>query len=165
MQAASAHRPYPAVGAPLAAPVSAAPPPPPPPPEAGVPDIVIDKKTDSSGNLVVRTYQRGRLLGKGGFARCFKFMNREKNRAVAGKVVDKETLNKARAKSKVRGVGRRGSPCCRHCAGAALRPTLPAPLTNRSYTSHNTRPAPHTTAAAGGDQDPPQREPQVHCGL
>jgi hypothetical protein len=132
MQAASAHRPYPAVGAPLAAPVSAAPPPPPPPPEAGVPDIVIDKKTDSSGNLVVRTYQRGRLLGKGGFARCFKFMNREKNRAVAGKVVDKETLNKARAKSKVRGVGRGGLPLLQALRRRCPEATLPAPLTNRS---------------------------------
>ena len=49
--------------------------PPPPPPEAGVPDIVVDRKTDSSGGVVLRTYQRGRLLGKvrcaaaGGLAR------------------------------------------------------------------------------------------------
>ncbi len=44
-------------------PVAAAPPPP-PPPEAGVPDIVVDRKTDSTGAVVTRTYQRGRLLGK-----------------------------------------------------------------------------------------------------
>ena len=42
--------------------------PPPPPPEAGVPDIVVDRKTDSSGGVVTRTYQRGRLLGK---VRCW----------------------------------------------------------------------------------------------
>ncbi len=39
---------------------------------------------------------------QGGFARCFKFLYREKNRVLAGKVVDKESLHKARAKSKVR---------------------------------------------------------------
>ena len=233
----AAHRPAPA----FAAPVAAAPPPPPPPaldPAAGVPDIVEDRRTDSYGNVVVRSYQRGRLLGKvrapprsarrrgcptagglrgvpaagcarapaadcaslrlcrpsavrrprffsplppphththtrhatgrplpprptprqaqGGFARCFKFLNREKNRTVAGKVVDKETLHKARAKSKVR----RRAPPAAVCPTRQRRPPRPAAAAHAPPTPRPPRPA-----AAGGDQDPPQRVPQVHCGV
>lgn len=38
---------------------------------------------------------------QGGFAKCFKFTMQGRNKIVAGKVVDKESLHKARAKSKV----------------------------------------------------------------
>ena len=39
---------------------------------------------------------------QGGFARCFAFTNMDKNKLVAGKVVDKMSLNKNKAKQKVR---------------------------------------------------------------
>jgi hypothetical protein len=64
-------------------------------------------------------------LIQGGFARCFKFLHREKNRVLAGKVVDKESLHKARAKSKVRRAGWRGGPrtdrVCARTWSAVLR--------------------------------------------
>jgi len=54
----------------FSAPVLAAAPPAPPPaaapdPAAGVPEVVFDKRLDSEGNVKeIRSYQRGRLLGK-----------------------------------------------------------------------------------------------------
>lgn len=50
----------------VTAPVAAAQPPPPPPdPAAGVPEIVVDRRVDVDGNVTsLRSYQRGRLLGK-----------------------------------------------------------------------------------------------------
>jgi hypothetical protein len=35
-----------------------------PPTDAPVPDIVVDRRTDADGNIVMRRYKRGRLLGK-----------------------------------------------------------------------------------------------------
>ena len=40
---------------------------------------------------------------QGGFARCFKFTNLDRQTTVAGKVVDKTTLARSKAKMKVRG--------------------------------------------------------------
>jgi hypothetical protein len=41
-------------------------------------------------------------VAQGGFARCFKFTNIDRDRITAGKVVDKASLHKAKAKHKVR---------------------------------------------------------------
>lgn len=67
-----------------------------------VPDIVEDRRTDPSGNIVTRRYVRGKLLGKGGFAKCFLFTSAETGKVLAGKCVSKESLAKHKAKQKVR---------------------------------------------------------------
>lgn len=41
------------------------------------------------------------VIVQGGFAKCFKFVQHETNQIYACKVVDKESLHKAKAKSKV----------------------------------------------------------------
>jgi len=43
-----------------------------------------------------RVYYRGKLLGKGGFAKCYEFVCSETKKTYAGKVVEKETLQKMR---------------------------------------------------------------------
>lgn len=34
-------------------------------------DFVEHNKKDSKGNLITKRYQKGQLLGKGGFAKCY----------------------------------------------------------------------------------------------
>ena len=41
------------------------------------------------------TYQRGKFLGKGGFAKCYEFLPSNGKRAFAGKIVPKNMLTKA----------------------------------------------------------------------
>lgn len=73
----------------------------PAPADCNVPDVVEDRR-EGDGGVAVRRYVRGRLLGKGGFAKCYKFTAIDKgNKIVAGKVVDKSTLAKSKAKSKL----------------------------------------------------------------
>jgi len=64
--------------------------------------IVEERYTTASGEPAIRKYQRGRLLGKGGFARCYEFVNLENKKVSAAKIVSKSTLTKVRAKQKVR---------------------------------------------------------------
>lgn len=44
---------------------------------------------------------KGRLLGKGGFARCYEFTNIETKAICAAKIISKSSLLKHRAKQKV----------------------------------------------------------------
>jgi polo-like kinase 1 len=66
-----------------------------------VPDVVEDRREDGAGGVLVRRYSRGKLLGKGGFAKCFAFINQENGKTLAGKCVSKESLVKHKAKQKV----------------------------------------------------------------
>ena len=64
--------------------------------------VIIEEKISTvSGDTAVRKYSKGKLLGKGGFASCFEFVNLETKKVVAAKVIPKNTLTKSRAKQKV----------------------------------------------------------------
>jgi polo-like kinase 1 len=63
--------------------------------------IVEERIVKANGESSVRKYKKGRFLGKGGFAKCFEFINVDTKRMSAAKVVGKATLNKHRAKQKV----------------------------------------------------------------
>ena len=62
------------------------------PPE--VPAIITDKERGSY-------YEKGRFLGKGGFAHCYELTNRATREVVAGKVVPKTMLVKQYQRDKV----------------------------------------------------------------
>jgi polo-like kinase 1 len=64
-------------------------------------ETVTERVTKSSGEVVVRRYTKGRLLGKGGFSRVYELTSQESKRAFAGKVICKSALTKARAKQKL----------------------------------------------------------------
>lgn len=49
----------------------------------------------------VRLYQKGNILGKGGFARVYEFINLETKKNYAGKVVEKVSLTKSRIRQKL----------------------------------------------------------------
>ena len=42
-----------------------------------IPAIVEEKVTKSNGETIIRSYLKGKFLGKGGFARCYEFTNQE----------------------------------------------------------------------------------------
>jgi len=60
--------------------------------------IVEEKVVRFNGDICIKKYQRGKFLGKGGFAKCYEFTNIETNKVSAAKVIDKTTLTKSRAK-------------------------------------------------------------------
>ena len=59
-------------------------------------------RRDSKGGTVTKRYLKGTLLGKGGFAKCYKITDVETNKDWACKVVQKSSLTKQRHKVKVR---------------------------------------------------------------
>jgi polo-like kinase 1 len=63
--------------------------------------IVEEKITNVMGEANFRRYARGKLLGKGGFAKCFEFTNLETKKLYASKIIQKSSLQKQRAKQKV----------------------------------------------------------------
>ena len=63
---------------------------------------IIEKTTkDQVGNVRKKRYLKGRFLGKGGFAKCFEFVNAETMFVHAAKVIQKSSLTKSRAKQKL----------------------------------------------------------------
>ena len=49
--------------------------------------IVEEKFKQQSGEIGIRRYLKGKFLGKGGFAKCFEFINAETNFIHAAKVI------------------------------------------------------------------------------
>ena len=66
-----------------------------------VPQLIYEQVVSESGRTVTKTYRRGKLLGKGGFARCFVFTDLDTNHNYAGKVVQKSSLKRTRAREKL----------------------------------------------------------------
>ena len=63
--------------------------------------VVEEKIIKVTGDVQIRKYYKGRLLGKGGFAKCYEFKCSENNKVFAAKVVAKSGLVKSRAKQKL----------------------------------------------------------------
>ena len=63
--------------------------------------VVEEKIIKVTGDLQTRKYYKGRLLGKGGFAKCYEFSCAENKKIFAGKVIAKSSLVKSRAKQKL----------------------------------------------------------------
>jgi polo-like kinase 1 len=63
--------------------------------------IVKEKIVKANGDKAVKRYNKGRFLGKGGFARVYEMTNLETRKTMAAKVICKESLKKSRAKQKL----------------------------------------------------------------
>ena len=63
--------------------------------------IIEEKITKVSGEVQIIKYIKGRLLGKGGFAKCYEFINQETEHSSAAKIIPKKSLVKSRAKQKL----------------------------------------------------------------
>ena len=63
--------------------------------------IIEEKIVKSSGEVSTRRYNKGRFLGKGGFARVYELTNLDTKHVSAAKIVPKAALTKARQKQKL----------------------------------------------------------------
>lgn len=69
----------------------------------GADTVIIEEKiTKTNGEIVIKKYSRGKALGRGGFAKCYEVTNLETKKVLAAKIIPKSTLNRSRAKQKVR---------------------------------------------------------------
>lgn len=60
--------------------------------------IIEEKISKVNGDIHVKRYARGKLLGKGGFAKCYEVTNLESKKILAAKIIPKNTLTKNRAR-------------------------------------------------------------------
>jgi len=63
--------------------------------------IIEERISKVNGDSTVRKYAKGRLLGKGGFAKCFEVTNLDNKRTLAAKIIVKNSLTKSRARQKL----------------------------------------------------------------
>lgn len=64
--------------------------------------IIIEEKISKvNGEMAVKKYLRGKMLGKGGFAKCYEVTNLETKKIIAAKIIPKQTLTKNRARQKL----------------------------------------------------------------
>ncbi len=61
-------------------------------------NIIFEKISKVNGDVHIREYVKGKLLGKGGFAKCFEFTNSETKKILAAKIIPKSSLVKSRSK-------------------------------------------------------------------
>ena len=59
--------------------------------------IVEEKIIKLNGDICNKKYLRGKFLGKGGFAKCYQFINIDTQRVLAAKIIAKSSLTKSRA--------------------------------------------------------------------
>ena len=64
-------------------------------------ELIEEKYVNDDGEDAIRTYTKGKFLGKGGFAKCYDFICIEDNQSFAAKIVSKQNLQKSSSKQKV----------------------------------------------------------------
>ncbi|KAM9965488.1 hypothetical protein ACTFIW_005304 [Dictyostelium discoideum] len=64
--------------------------------------IVVYETIRSGDSKRLKEYRQGEFLGKGGFAKCYLMTEVETNRIYAAKIIPKSTLQKTRARSKLK---------------------------------------------------------------
>lgn len=72
-----------------------------PPVSQEPPNIIEHSKRGSDGRTTVKRYQKGPLLGKGGFAKCFRVTDLDTKVDWACKIIQKSSLTKQRHKQKL----------------------------------------------------------------
>ncbi|CAG9313281.1 unnamed protein product [Blepharisma stoltei] len=63
--------------------------------------IIQERIIKVNGDPAVKSYRRGKFLGKGGFAKVYEFYCQESKELIAGKILPKTALIKARARQKL----------------------------------------------------------------
>ena len=63
--------------------------------------IIEERIKHSNGEVSYRTYVKGKFLGKGGFAKCYEFVQCDTKAIAASKIIQKSSLQRSRAKQKL----------------------------------------------------------------
>jgi len=63
--------------------------------------IIEERISKVNGDFAVKKYSKGKLLGKGGFAKCYEVVNLENKKVLAAKIIQKSSLTKSRARQKL----------------------------------------------------------------
>ena len=63
--------------------------------------LIEEKIVKPNGDIAIKSYNKGRFLGKGGFARVYEFTCLDNKHVSAAKIIPKAALSKARAKQKL----------------------------------------------------------------
>eukprot|EP01035_Chromulina_nebulosa_P020569 gene20569-26675_t len=66
-----------------------------------IPEIIDEKYIDNNGKTITQQFMRGKLLGKGGFGRCYVGTVVSSKAIYALKIVPKSNLVKSKAKQKL----------------------------------------------------------------
>mmetsp|Transcript_15357 Transcript_15357/g.2562 ORF Transcript_15357/g.2562 Transcript_15357/m.2562 type:complete len:120 (-) Transcript_15357:784-1143(-) len=69
--------------------------------ESNTETIIEEHIVKPNGEVQIRRYNKGKFIGKGGFARCYEFLSHDNRKIYAAKVVAKSTLTRSRAKQKL----------------------------------------------------------------
>ena len=64
-------------------------------------NIIQEKVNKVNGDILIKEYVKGKLLGKGGFAKCYEFINQETKKICAAKIIPKAGLVKSRSRQKL----------------------------------------------------------------
>ena len=60
--------------------------------------IIEERIKHQNGEISYRQYIKGKFLGKGGFAKCYDFVQCDNKQITAAKVIQKASLTRSRAK-------------------------------------------------------------------
>jgi len=63
--------------------------------------IIEERVSKVNGDFTVKKYSKGKMLGKGGFAKCYEIVNLENKKVSAAKIIVKSSLTKTRARQKL----------------------------------------------------------------
>ncbi|CAD8194709.1 unnamed protein product [Paramecium octaurelia] len=63
--------------------------------------IIEERYQKADGETAYRRYQKGKVLGKGGFAKCYEVTSIESKKVLAAKIIAKSTLKKGRTRAKL----------------------------------------------------------------
>ena len=64
-------------------------------------NVIEEKINDANSTKKIRKYIKGKLLGRGGFARCYEFTCQDNNKVFAAKVINKQNIQTQRQKLKL----------------------------------------------------------------
>ena len=62
---------------------------------------IVQRNVPGGEQDIKRKFQRGKFLGKGGFARVYEMIDLDTNKVFAAKIVPKSTLQKTRQRAKL----------------------------------------------------------------
>ena len=63
--------------------------------------VIIEEVIIKQDKTIVKKYERGKFLGKGGFAKCYEMKCLETGKSYAAKVFEKKNLNNEKSKRKL----------------------------------------------------------------